>query len=748
MSEFIEIDGYTIMRKLGSGGMAVVYLAKEDKLDRLVAIKVMNADLEVLGEDLVARFQREAQITAASGHPNIVAVYNYGFVDGRPYIAMDYLSGGTLRQKMASEQAMTPEEALQIGAQIASALELLHTRNIVHRDLKPDNVLFHQVGHAVLADFGIAKLFEANTQLTSAGMTLGTYGYLSPEQAMGEAVDGRSDIYSLGVVLFEALTRKLPIPAKSTASFLYALVHEGVEPLPAAYAPLQPVFDKALARQPDDRFQTVGAFREEIEDALRGLRRGTLELGILEAEPAPDERTVIAPSASLIPDAPPAPEPEVVDPLATGMIPGGTATIDPVAAVDDVPTATIQTVAPTQEIISDVRDSRVNTGTRRRPSLQPRHSTGQQSAAAPQSSARWLLPLVAVLVAAAVGAWLLRSGLSGSETGEEATEPAAAAVQDAQPAAESLSADVVAGADDTAKQVARDAAAATADASTALDAGTPIATDLGAAAATASPEPEAAPVVALSPKGRELVTGLQQLLAEPESAEQLRQAVAMVQDARRDGVTHTNLPPLEQQLVVKLNRHVRRAIENRSVQDLGGLIGQVQQSKTFQPLNQDTRQRMAELATYLESTAAMQFDKGFFNIPPEASLVQTLGDLAAIDPDSAVLREYQTRAQERLSGVAEQAYELGMLEQALVQLSAAMSFADSPEQQLRLQERAAAWQAELDASQPETRDASSPIPSDESGPETEPAPTAIPVDRAEVLTDPVVETRSEPLSEG
>jgi serine/threonine protein kinase len=182
---------------------------------------------------------------------------------------MDYLTGGTLRDRQIRERRMQPDDALAIGSQVASALAALHERGIVHRDLKPDNILFHEVGHPVLADFGIAKLFDANTQLTQLGTVLGTYGYVSPEQARGDTVDGRSDIYSLGVVIYEALAGHLPTNAESTAAFLYKVVHESVDELPSTFEVLQPVFDRALAKRPDDRFQTAREFCAALEESRR-----------------------------------------------------------------------------------------------------------------------------------------------------------------------------------------------------------------------------------------------------------------------------------------------------------------------------------------------------------------------------------------------------------------------------------------------------------------------------------------------
>ena len=171
----MNIEGYEILSEIDRGGMAVVYLANDEGLSRQVAIKVMHSNLEVLGEDFVGRFRREAQTTASTNHPHIVTVHNFGLVDGRPYLVMEYLPSGSLSRRI-KKGALDVETILGIGEQLADALSALHRKGIIHRDLKPDNILFHENGQPVLADFGIAKLFDADTQLTVVGTTMGTFG--------------------------------------------------------------------------------------------------------------------------------------------------------------------------------------------------------------------------------------------------------------------------------------------------------------------------------------------------------------------------------------------------------------------------------------------------------------------------------------------------------------------------------------------------------------------------------------------
>lgn len=246
------VPNHTILSALGRGGMAKVYLARQENLRRLVAVKVI-ADRYDDSADFRRRFEREARTSAGLSHPNVVPVYEYGYTEaGSPYISMAFLDGGTLRERLKRRGPSPVEEALTITRQIASALQAAHGRNIIHRDLKPDNVMF-QGENAVLTDFGIAKVLDGTTGLTGSGANLGTVRYFSPEQAKGEPVDQRSDIYTLGVVLYEMLTGRLPIESDTYPGFIHRIVSQPPEPLPPSLKGLQVFMDALLAKDPADR---------------------------------------------------------------------------------------------------------------------------------------------------------------------------------------------------------------------------------------------------------------------------------------------------------------------------------------------------------------------------------------------------------------------------------------------------------------------------------------------------------------
>jgi len=205
---------YRIVQPLGNGGMAEVYLAHDDILDRDVALKVMSGRY-ASDEEFVERFKREAQSAAALSHPNIVSIFDRGASeDGTYYIAMEYLPGGTLKDHITKRGALPPRTAAAVALQIAEALCAAHERGVIHRDIKPHNILITESGDVKVTDFGIARAASSST-MTRTGSILGTAHYISPEQAMGEPVGPASDLYSLGVVLYEMLTGELPFDAET-----------------------------------------------------------------------------------------------------------------------------------------------------------------------------------------------------------------------------------------------------------------------------------------------------------------------------------------------------------------------------------------------------------------------------------------------------------------------------------------------------------------------------------------------------
>jgi serine/threonine protein kinase len=209
MQRLLPGDRYTLVELLGDGGMAEVYLAHDNSLDRRVALKVLR-ERYADDEEFVERFRREALNAAALNHPGIVQVYDRGRTeDGAFYMAMEYVPGGTLKERMKAEGSLDPHEAADLASQVAEALAVAHERGIVHRDVKPQNVLLAASGEAKVSDFGIARAASSET-MTQTNAVLGTLAYMSPEQVRGERVGPASDLYSLGVLLYEMLTGELP----------------------------------------------------------------------------------------------------------------------------------------------------------------------------------------------------------------------------------------------------------------------------------------------------------------------------------------------------------------------------------------------------------------------------------------------------------------------------------------------------------------------------------------------------------
>ncbi len=270
----VDVPGHTLLSRLGRGGMAAVYLAREERLGRLVAIKVIDERFE-RDERFRSRFEREARTAASLTHPNIVAVYQYGFTtDLRPYLTMAFLEDGSLRDRLFKHGALSVLEALSITRQIAAALQAAHARNIIHRDLKPDNVLFQQ-DMAVLTDFGIAKVLGAGTALTAAGANPGTVRYFSPEQARERTLDHRSDIYSLGVMLYEMLTGQVPIAGDTVVHLMMHIAQYPPKPLPVALQGLQPLMDLLIAKQPADRLRSCA----DVISIIQAMERNWTRFG-------------------------------------------------------------------------------------------------------------------------------------------------------------------------------------------------------------------------------------------------------------------------------------------------------------------------------------------------------------------------------------------------------------------------------------------------------------------------------------
>ncbi len=263
----LKVPGYRIDKFLGKGGMATVYLATQMSLGRAVALKVLN-DPET--PQFFERFFNEGRCVARLQHNNLVTIYDIGQGEGFYYIAMEHLPGGDLKSRIA--QGIKPGHALKILTRLASCVGYVHSQGLVHRDIKPSNVLFRADGTPVLTDFGIAKLIQADNDLTLSGTVMGSPHYLSPEQAQGNRkLDGRSDLYSLGVVLYEMLAGRKPYSADNFAATLMAHIRNPVPLLPSQFVQFQPLIDRLLAKKPEERFQSGTELANNIR-LFRGVK--------------------------------------------------------------------------------------------------------------------------------------------------------------------------------------------------------------------------------------------------------------------------------------------------------------------------------------------------------------------------------------------------------------------------------------------------------------------------------------------
>ena len=265
---------YRIEAKIGEGGMGVVYRAEQTAVNRAVVIKVLTADLAA-DEGALGRFKREVDIIAQLEHPHILPLYDFGQVDNNPYIVMRFMAGGSLSDRLRS-RSLTLEQRMHILEQTAEALDYAHERDIIHRDLKPANILLDERGNAYLADFGLAKTMEGSRDLTKSGSVLGTPAYMSPEQARGEKLDRRSDIYAFAVLTYEVLGGRLPFTGKSTWEYIQKHL---VEPPPSilTIAPqLPPALDQVLAaglaKNRDQRPNRAVDFIQAVRSALGGAQ--------------------------------------------------------------------------------------------------------------------------------------------------------------------------------------------------------------------------------------------------------------------------------------------------------------------------------------------------------------------------------------------------------------------------------------------------------------------------------------------
>jgi eukaryotic-like serine/threonine-protein kinase len=288
-----QLGRYEVRSLLGVGGMGEVYLAQDTSLNRKVALKVLPAEV-ASNQDRMRRFKQEATAAASLNHPNIAHIYEIGEASGLNFIAMEYVDGSTLREKIHNE----PEELsklLRVLQHVAEGLAKAHDAGIVHRDLKPDNIMITSDGHGKILDFGLAKLIEPQTSTSSVsseeptilqhsapGLILGTMGYMSPEQAQGKTkdIDKRSDIFSFGCILFEAITGQKAFGGKDHIEALNKIIREPAPPLaafnPDAPADLQRIVRRCLAKDPDQRYQNIKDVAIELKEVRREMQEGDI----------------------------------------------------------------------------------------------------------------------------------------------------------------------------------------------------------------------------------------------------------------------------------------------------------------------------------------------------------------------------------------------------------------------------------------------------------------------------------------
>ena len=313
---------YEVLGKVGEGGMAVVYRAKDVLLGRTVAVKVLREQF-ASDADFVARFRLEAQAAASLSHPNVVNIFDVGEDDGVHYIVMEYVEGENLKERIRRGR-LSIDEAVFIGREIAKALDAAHRQGLVHRDIKPHNVLLTRDGAVKVTDFGIARAANAATSLTATGTVIGSVHYFSPEQARGDVVDSASDIYSLGIVLYEMVTGTLPFTGESPVAIALKHLNETSRPVrelnPAVPRELERIIQKATAKSKEERYRSA-------KELLADLRRVSLYDGV-GLEQAPDPPRPAPP--------PPSPPPEPVDSAATQVY-AATAVVEEATRTHELP---------------------------------------------------------------------------------------------------------------------------------------------------------------------------------------------------------------------------------------------------------------------------------------------------------------------------------------------------------------------------------------------------------------------------
>lgn len=275
-----KIAGYKVLEKIGEGATATVYTAERISDGLKLVIKTLRTDGSGI-DTYVERFLQEYDIVDRVRHPNVVRIYDRGTTSDSLYIAMEFFAQGDLHQRLRQEVRLAPAVALDVAIQMGRGLNAIHRAGVIHRDLKPSNVMFRADGSLALIDFGIAKQIETMMAYTQAGMVLGTPGYSSPENLMGKRLDGRSDLYSLGAILFEMLAGYRAYAGMNTPALIWQQLNSPVPRLPILLSDLQPLIDRTLAREPEDRYASAHEFIQAA-DALRAAAPKTLTLSARE----------------------------------------------------------------------------------------------------------------------------------------------------------------------------------------------------------------------------------------------------------------------------------------------------------------------------------------------------------------------------------------------------------------------------------------------------------------------------------
>jgi tRNA A-37 threonylcarbamoyl transferase component Bud32 len=357
-----QLGKYRIERELGRGAMGVVYQAFDPVVERMVAIKTIRVEADDTGE-LVARLRREAKSVGQLEHPNIVTLYDAGESGGLFYLAMQFISGETLQDRLARQRWFSLNEVADIFGQICAGLDYAHQHKVIHRDIKPANIMITHEGVVKLTDFGIAKVAGAGT--TSTGLVVGTPSYMSPEQALGKPLDGRSDIFSLGSILYEMMTGEMAFPGQNVTTVMYKIVHETPTPLAALQPGLDPAIEavvlKALAKHPEQRFQTCSELAAALQYYISQVGAAAPQTAVAYVPPiAPPVVAPARPPSGAVPGVvaprppsgaqPPAPASYPgVAPAAPGSSPG-TAPVWPTPGSGAVPAAAVSASTASQPV--------------------------------------------------------------------------------------------------------------------------------------------------------------------------------------------------------------------------------------------------------------------------------------------------------------------------------------------------------------------------------------------------------------